>query len=92
MKARMRKRGGEGNIFGGQGSKGGKLAVGSVVATLVGAVVQDLRKPDSLIRGLISTAREKFLIHRDSRKKIDIGDKVKVEFIDEESADLDSPN
>ena len=92
MNARFRKRGGGGagaNTSSGKGGRGGKIASGSLAATVVGAVVRDLSRPNSLIRGLVSTAREKLLARRESRTAIDIGDAVDVEIADDSSSTLD---
>jgi len=93
MNLRLRKRGGGGDrSAGSKGSNRGKITTGSLVVTAVGAVVRDLRRPDSLIRSLVSTAREKLVARRIPRKEVDIGDKVKVEFIDDDSSSLKKDN
>jgi hypothetical protein len=92
MNARFRKRGGGGagtNTSTGKGGRGGKIAAGSLAATVVGAVVRDLSRPNSLIKGLVSTARQKLLARRESRTAIDIGDAVEVEIADDRSSTLD---
>jgi len=86
MNARLRKRGGGGaddNVSGGKWGKGGKIAAGSLAATVVGAVVRDLSKPNSLILGLIATARQKLLARHESRAALEIGEAVEVKIVDD---------
>jgi len=61
------------------GKKGKTAGIAAVVAPVVGYIVNDLRKPDSLIRGLIGKTVPKLLAARTKEKKaIDITDKVEV--------------
>jgi hypothetical protein len=61
------------------GKKGKTAGIAAIVAPVVGYVVNDLRKPDSLIRGLIGKTTQKLLAVRTKEKKaIDITDKVEV--------------
>lgn len=61
------------------GKKGKTAGIAAVVAPVVGYVVNDLRKPDSLIRGLIGKTVQKLLAARTKEKKaIDITSKVEV--------------
>jgi hypothetical protein len=62
------------------GGRGGKIAAGSIATAVVGAVVKDLTRPNSFIRGLIATGREKLLAWRQTRPSIDISDKVQVKY------------
>jgi hypothetical protein len=61
-------------------TKAGKaIGISSIAAPLIGFVVNDLKKPDSIVRGLIGAAATKLLGTRSQRAKvIDITDKVKV--------------
>ncbi len=61
------------------GKKGKTAGIAAVVASVVGYVVNDLRKPDSLIRNLVGKTTRKLLTARTKEKKaIDITDKVEV--------------
>lgn len=61
------------------GKKGKTAGIAAVVAPVVGFIVNDLRKPDSLIRNLIGKTARKLLTARTKEKKaIDITDKVEV--------------
>ena len=61
------------------GKKGKTAGIAAIVAPVVGLVVNDLRKPDSLIRGLIGKTVQKLLALKTKEKKaIDITDKVEV--------------
>ena len=68
--------------------RGGKLAFGSLAAIALGAVVRDLRRPNSLVRGLVREARDRFVEWRESRPGIDIDKKMEVRIADEVSPDL----
>ena len=61
-------------------SKTGKtIGFTSIAAPIIGYVVNDLKKPDSIIRNLISGAVSKLLPDRSKRVEIiDITDKVEV--------------
>lgn len=86
MNARMRKHGSGGvgdSVSSSKWGKGGKVAAGSLAATLIGAVVRDLSRPNSLILGLISTARQKLLARWESRAAIDLGEAVEVKIVDD---------
>lgn len=61
------------------GKKGKTAGIAAIVAPVVGFIVNDLRKPDSLIRSLIGKTARKLLAARTKEKKaIDITDKVQV--------------
>jgi len=61
------------------GKKGKTAGIAAVVAPVVGYIVNDLRKPDSLIRGLVGKTVRKLLAARTKEKKaIDITSKVEV--------------
>jgi hypothetical protein len=95
MKARFRKRGGGGTGAGasnGKGGRGGKIAAGSLAATVVGAIVRDLSRPNSLIRGLVATARTKLLAWRQPPETIDISDTVEVKITDDTTSNADLNN
>jgi hypothetical protein len=85
MSGRFRKRG-----FGSKrdsepdrrGRRGGKVAAGSVAATVVGAVIKDLSRPNSLIRGLVAAGRRRLLAWRTVKPDIDISNAVEVEVED----------
>lgn len=62
--------------------RGGKIAAGSLAATVVGAVIRDLRKSDSVILGLVGAVRQKLLARRDSKATLDLGDAVEVDITD----------
>ncbi len=64
--------------------RGGKIAAGSLAATVIGAVIRDLSRPNSLIRGLVAFGREKLLDRRLTRNTVDVGDAVEVEIVDPE--------
>lgn len=94
MNARLRRRGGGGTgasagASGGKWGRSGKIAAGSVAATVVGAVVRDLSRPNSLIRGLVSVVRQKLLARRESRAAIDLGDAVEVKIADDRTRNLE---
>jgi hypothetical protein len=92
MNARIRKRGGGGvgdDTSRSKWGKGSKVAAGSLAATVVGAVVRDLSRPNSLILGLISTARHKLLARRETRAALDIGEAVEVEIADDRTTKRD---
>lgn len=81
MGAQFRKRGGKvgkSQTSGREESRGGKIAAGSLAATIIGAVIKDLVRPNSLIRGLAAAGREK-LLSRKTSPAIDITKKVQVE-------------
>jgi len=72
---RLRKR-----IRGAFSGKAGKAAgIGSLAAPVVGLIIHDIRKPDSIIRNLLShTARRLLKANTKEPKAIDITDKVEV--------------
>jgi hypothetical protein len=81
MSARFRRRGGRAPKEGAatnRGSRGGKIATGSLAATIVGAVIKDLSRPNSLIRGLITAGRTRLLALRSPSHAVDISEKVQV--------------
>lgn len=59
--------------------RGGQIAVGSLAATVVGAVIRDLHKPDSVILGLVGAVRQKLLARREAKAALDLGDAVEVD-------------
>ncbi|MCB2229792.1 hypothetical protein KQH82_03680 [bacterium] len=59
--------------------RGGQIAVGSLAATVVGAVIRDVRKPDSVILGLAGAVRQKLLARREAKAALDLGDAVEVD-------------
>jgi hypothetical protein len=71
-------------------TKTGKaIGFSSIAAPLIGFVVNDLKKPDSIVRGLIGAAATKLLGTRSRRAEvIDITDKVKI--VDEGNESNDS--
>lgn len=61
------------------GKKGKTAGIAAVVAPVLGYVINDLRKPDSLIRSLVGKTVQKLLGARTKEKKaIDITNKVEV--------------
>jgi hypothetical protein len=58
----------------------------------VGAVVRDLSRPNSLIRGLVSAARKRLLARREPRPAIDISEAVEVEITDDGASGRNSNN
>jgi len=55
------------------------IGLASIAAPLVGYVVRDLKKPDSVIRGLVSTAVKKLLATGSKKAEaLDISDKVEI--------------
>lgn len=89
MSARFRKRGRKvagGTAEGRPGGRGGRIAAGSLAATIIGAVIKDLSRPNSLIRGLVSVGREKLLTRRKSAPAVDISRKVHVEVIPKQNS------
>jgi hypothetical protein len=66
-------------------SKTGKtVGIATVVAPLAGFLVNDLRKPDSVVRSAISAAAKKLALSGSkARKKLDISDKAEVVELDE---------
>ena len=61
-------------------SKAGKTAgIASIVAPVVGFVVNDLKKPNSVIRALTSKAINRFLPQRKQKiEAIDITDEIEI--------------
>ncbi|MFZ5981376.1 MAG: hypothetical protein ACOYVF_12165 [Candidatus Zixiibacteriota bacterium] len=61
-------------------TRAGKAAgLASLAAPLIGYVVRDLKKPDSIIRGLIGTLSRKLLTSRvKNTEALDITDKVEI--------------
>jgi hypothetical protein len=56
-----------------------KIGFTAIAAPLIGYVVQDLKKPDSMVRSLVGGAIRKFLPEKSEQAKaIDIGDRVEV--------------
>jgi len=71
---RFRKRSGKDG-----GSKAKTFGFASIAVPIAGYVIKDLRKPDSIIRGLLGLAVAKFLPAKKEKKElIDITDKVEV--------------
>jgi hypothetical protein len=67
------------------GKTGKAVGITSVAAPLLGLVVNDLKKPDSMIRTFIGGATRKLLEKRTNKvKAIDITDKVEVVVSDTE--------
>lgn len=61
------------------GKTGKTIGLASIAAPIVGFVVNDLKKPNSVIRALIGTTVRKLLPRKsDQPKAIDITDKVEI--------------
>ena len=61
------------------GKTGRTIGFTSIAAPVIGYVVNDLRKPDSIIRGLIGGVVRKLLPEKSGRAEvIDITDKVEI--------------
>ena len=61
------------------GKTGKAVGITSVAAPIIGYVVNDLKKPDGLIRTLLSSARNKFLTGKvEKTEAIDITDQVEI--------------
>jgi hypothetical protein len=62
------------------GTRAGKtIGISSLVAPVVGLVVNDLRKPDSIIRALLKNTATRLLAARSKKPEvIDITDRVEV--------------
>lgn len=89
MNAKFRKRGGCGPDDSAPQRKmgrSGKIVTGSLAATVVGAVVKDLSRPNSLILGLVSAAKKKLLAYREPKPALDISGAVEVEIVDDSSS------
>ena len=72
---RMRKR--LGRCF--SGKQGKTIGIASIAAPVAGFIVNDLRKPNSIIRNLLAITAAKLLPARfERRKALDISDKVEV--------------
>jgi len=60
-------------------NKGKTIGFTSVAAPIAGYIINDLKKPDSVIRGLIGVAAQKFLPARfKPNRELDIGDKAEI--------------
>ena len=69
-------------------TKTGKaVGITSLLMPVAGFIVQDLKKPDSLTRALVSKALEKLRKSKD--KLLDISDKVEVSTLQENKNDID---
>lgn len=72
---RMRKR--LGRCF--SGKQGKTIGIASIAAPVAGFIVNDLRKPNSIIRNLLAITAAKLLPARfERRKALDISDKVEI--------------
>jgi len=61
------------------GSRGRAIGFSSLAAPIAGFIVNDLRKPDSIIRRLVGTAVARIRSSSEGRKKeLDIGDQAEV--------------
>jgi hypothetical protein len=61
------------------GGTGKTIGFASIAVPIIGYVVNDLKKPDSLIRGLIGKTANKLLAMKSKKiEAIDISDKVEV--------------
>jgi hypothetical protein len=61
------------------GKTGKTIGLASIAAPIVGFVVNDLKKPNSVIRALVATTVRKLLPAKsDQPKVIDITDKVEI--------------
>jgi hypothetical protein len=61
------------------GKTGKTIGLASIAAPIVGFVVNDLKKPNSVIRALVATTVRKLLPAKsDQPKAIDITDKVEI--------------
>jgi len=67
----------------GKAGRAGKISAGSLAVTVVGAVITDLSRPNSLIRKLATVGRDKLVGWRKTGPAIDISKAVEVEIIDE---------
>lgn len=73
---------GKGRRFRGglSGNKGKAVGVTSIVIPVLGYIVNDLRKPDSVVRKLVGSTVNALLFRRTKNNKaLDITDKVEVE-------------
>jgi hypothetical protein len=67
------------------GRKGKTIGLSALAAPIAGFIVNDLRKPDSIIRKLVGSAIAKLDSSlKEKRKKLDIGDKAEVVVHDEQ--------
>jgi len=73
---------GDGGGFRGNSRTGGRIAAGSILATVATFVVRDLTRHDSAIRSLFSVAREKISTWRRPAHEVDITDDVDYEIVD----------
>lgn len=61
------------------GKTGRAIGVSSIAAPIIGYIVNDLKKPDSIIRGLVGGVVRKFLPAKSGKiEAIDITDKVEI--------------
>ena len=67
-----------------------KVAAGSIAATVVGAVIKDLSRPNSIIRGLVAMGRDKLLARCEAKPALDVTKAVEVEFTEEKASDRDA--
>ena len=57
---------------------GRSLSIAGVAAPIVGLIAHDLQKPDSIIRGLISSGVKRLLTRKDQVKVIDISEHAEI--------------
>jgi hypothetical protein len=69
------------------GSRGRAIGFSSLAAPIAGYIINDLRKPDSVIRSLAAAAVSRLRLYAGSRvkKELDIGDKSEVVVRDDQS-------
>ncbi len=62
------------------GPKGKAIGFSSLAAPIAGYIINDLRKPDSVIRGLVAGAVSRLRLYYDSRtrKELDVGDRAEI--------------
>ena len=61
-----------------RGKSGKAIGFASIALPLIGYAINDLKKPDSLIRGLIGRSVRMLLPGPEKRKMVDISDTVEV--------------
>jgi hypothetical protein len=61
------------------GSRGKVLGISSLAAPIAGYIVNDLRKPDSIIRNLVAVAVSRVRLSSIGvKKELDIGDRAEI--------------
>ncbi len=69
------------------GSRGRAIGFSSLAAPIAGYIVNDLRKPDSIIRRLVATAVSRLRLSSNRvKKELDIGDQAEIIVHDDKSS------